>query len=137
MVRHPVRPMYVIIQTRELQLKDLQYARLLKPYLDADLVMELPPGRAEIEFLVDMVNDKTQESEMFEHLLTKTHPNMMPSEIYQHLKDRDDHIPTLYIANYVDDRFRAIRKVERHQELQSLLSVLASRGLVEGVDHLI
>ena len=129
--------MQVIIKTRDLELKDLQFARLLKPYEDAGLVFDLPPGNAELEFLIDMVNDNTIESEMFEHLLNTTHPEMTPSELYHHLQRRDSHIPTLYFARMKNDRFHDIRKIQKHQELQSVLSVLSSRGIIEGVDHLL
>lgn len=122
--------MFKILKMRPLYLKDLQYARLLKPFEDANLVDVIDESE-NLEFLIRLVNDKFEDSKDYIHVLTKTHDNMLPSEIYEHLVKRDDYIPTLYSAYVKDGKYSRIQKITRYQDLQAAIARSQSRGDIE------
>lgn len=88
-----------IVKIRPLTMRELNDARLLKPFEDKGLVKALPKGLPELRFLSQLLSGSDPGQKDFSDILNKTHTGMTPTEIYNHLVARDEYIPTLYLIH--------------------------------------
>lgn len=80
------------------------------------------PVRPEWEWslLKDLVKSHPVNKKDFEHFLTKTHSDILPSEILNDLKIRSDEIPTLAIVRLAKGEVEEIIKVVDANDLHNL-----------------
>lgn len=128
-----------IIRTRALQLPDLKYARLLKPFEDSGLVYDLPQNSAcELALIYDLTMSRNTNETGYSNFLADPHQKMIPSDLYQDLHERKTTIPTLLIAYHTGSlHFRNFLAVRDYHQLQSLLGTLHSRGRIRDTRNLL
>lgn len=130
--------MIKIIRFRPLQFKDVQYAKLIKPFEDAGLVEDLAPDiKKDMELVFDVCNDCYSSHYHFGHVLNFEKSTETPSTLYHHIHNRDEMLPTLWA--YKDDhgRKRDIKAIRSYQDLQALLNIALNRGYVTSSKRLV
>lgn len=104
--------MRVIIQSRQLTIKDLKIGKLLKHYMEHNKVHILDSEKKIYKFLHDVVRDNCYIYKNYENILKKTHKNMTLAEIYYHILKQSDFIPLLYIASYHNGVYSNIEQLD-------------------------
>lgn len=139
MTKFNYQPGTMLIRTRALGLKDLTYARLLKPYEDGGHVYDLPRNKGiELSLVNDIVSSHVFNTVGFSNVLADSSKRVIPSQLYQHLHQRDNWIPTLLVANYhPNGHFTRVESITDYHQLQSLLGTLHSRGVIADTRNLL
>lgn len=130
--------MIKIIRFRPLQFKDVQYAKLIKPFEDAGLVEDMAPDiQKDMELVFDVCSDSYNCHYHFGHVLNFEKSTETPSTLYQHIHNRDEMLPTLWA--YLDDNGhkRKIKAIRSCHELQALLNIALNRGYVTSRKRLV
>lgn len=125
--------MYKIVRAKPLDLTDISYGRLLQPFELAGLVDTIDSPGDILEFVVQIVNDQSNDSKNFDHVLLKTHSHMTPNELYDHLEYKDDYIPKLYmvITDPVTGHYSSIKAVKNYSQLQSFATTANGKGYID------
>lgn len=124
--------MIEIMRLQPFTIADLQYVKLIKPFEDANLVVELPSDQKnEMLFVLDVCTDKHQSHYRFNHFLINGGHSETPTTLYTHLQARDEAIPTLCWYRVDGNRKYDIRAIKDYHELQALLSYATEEGLVK------
>lgn len=119
-----------IIRFRPLQLKHLQWARLLKPFEDAGVVQGfIPNPTSELDLVLKIFNDESAISHYhFDHILTDGSANETPETLYNHLHQLDDHWPNLiYYFDRDDGAPTDFHGISNHYQLQTILRMAQNR----------
>lgn len=120
-----------ILRMRPFSVREVKYARYLKPFEDAGLVDDIDQNDAtELELLIQMINDHNHDEKDYNHLLVSTQPGMKPSDIYRALNLRSPIIPTLYIVDEKDGIYSRFIPIRNCNTLQTFLMVSESKALV-------
>lgn len=117
-----------ILQLRDLTLRDIRFARMLKPFEDYHMV-EYVPHSAEKE--LGLIFNAIQNRELAQFIGQDT-LTMTPTQIFQHLHTRSQQIPLL-ISCYKDENgnYHQFTALKVHQDLQSLIITAKSRGWID------
>lgn len=103
--------MKYLILTRPLSVKELSLARYINPLESQNRVIHLyKDENLMLEFICDMVTYSSDQSQYFEHLLTRHYQSIQPSDLYYHFIDHDAIIPVSYICRYDGYRFTHVEK---------------------------
>lgn len=130
--------MIKIIRFRPLQFKDVQYAKLIKPFEDAGLVEDMTPDvQKDMELVFDVCNDSSTCHYHFGHVLNFEKSTETPSTLYQHIHNRDEMLPTLWVYREDNGRKRKIEAIKSCYELQALLGVALNRGYITSSKQLV
>lgn len=104
----------VVVMTRELKLKELFYARMMKPVIEHHKVIKLDtPGKL-LEFIISLCREDCYDQNFERYLVKKSQPNLTPSELFYLMLEQDDCIPPLYVANYENGRYSVIEKMNNN-----------------------
>lgn len=131
---------FCIVRTRPLQLPDLKYARLLRPFEDSGFVYDLPKNSAnELGLIYDLIMSKSTNEVGYANFLFSGDQKTYPSKLYEDLHKRDPKvIPTLIIAYHKGNcHFKDFLAVRDYHQLQSLLGTLHSRGIIRNTRNLL
>ena len=124
--------MIKIIRFKPFGVKDLQFVKLINPFEDAGLVIDLPNDvKTEITLLQEICNDPNVCNYRYSHILTTPNNRETPSSLYQHIHDRDDALPILCAYNEKNGRRTDIHAIRTYHELQSILRVATEKGHVK------
>lgn len=125
--------MYKIVRAKPLEITDIAYGRLVQPFELAGLDDTIDSPAEILEFVVQIVNDQSNDSKNFDHVLLKTHSNMTPSEIYDHLEYKDDYIPKLYmvITDPETGHYSSIKAVTHYSQLQAFTTTANGKGYID------
>lgn len=107
-----------------------QYENLIKPFESNNLVIDLDEDK-ELWFLENMVKTHPEYMRDFEHVLINPKPGIMPSEVYQSIKNRDDTIPTLCAITIINGSVKDLQRVDNHHHLFKILYQAANRNWVD------
>lgn len=130
--------MIKIIRFRPLQFKDVQYAKLIKPFEDAGLVEVRQPNiKDDLELVFDVCNDSSNCHYHFGHVLNFEKSTETPSTLFKHIYDRDSMLPTLWVYREDNGKKRKIEAIRSCHELQALLGVALNRGYVTSSKRLV
>lgn len=124
--------MHKIVQLRPLTAKEIPYARALKPFEDEGLVDRLYDPIEQLEFLIDITKDTTIDSANFEHVLMKTHKDITPAEIYEHILLQDEYIPPLFIVFQLPNNYKNIYAIKTYKDIQKFVHIMHSKGVING-----
>ncbi len=119
-----------IIRLRPLkQYSDLRFAKWIKPFEDAGLVIDLErDAKQELELVFDIINDKTGDNYYYNHILKNSTHKESPSSLFKHLHARDEMIPTLCYYYSDGNKKRNIRGVHNCHQLQTLTKTAKERN---------
>ena len=123
-----------IIRFRPLELKDLQLARLLKPFEDAGVVEDFVHNPTkELDLILKIYNDESSKSHYhFDHILDNGDSQETPETLFDHLHYRDETWPSLI---YYFDRGEGqaptdFHGITNHYQLQTILRMAQNRNEV-------
>ena len=130
--------MIKIIRFRPLQFKDVQYAKLIKPFEDAGLVEDMEPDiKKDMALVFDVCSDISDCHYHFGHVLNFERSTETPSTLYHHIHNRDEMLPTLWVYRDDDGYRRKIKAIRSCHELQALLNIALNRGYVTSSKRLV
>lgn len=123
-----------IIRFRQLELKYLQLARLLKPFEDAGAVEDFGHNPTkELDLILKIYNDESAKSHYhFDHILENGDSQETPETLFDHLHYRDEKWPGLI---YYFDRGEGkaptdFHGITNHYQLQNILKMAQNRNEV-------
>ena len=107
-----------------------QYKNLIQPFEQNNLVIDLDES-LELWLLENIVKTHPEYMKDFEHVLIDPKPGIVPSELYESIKNRDESIPTLCAINIVDGAVRDLYRIDDHHHLFKVLYQAANRNWVD------
>ncbi len=121
-----------ILKFRDFTIKDLKLGvrskdtakSALRFFTEGGYIVPVPP-EWEWEFLNGLIKSHPIDKKDFEHFLTKTHKNILPSEIFNNLKERSELIPTLAVVKLVRAEVPDITK----WEIEDIVKIEDANGL--------
>lgn len=130
--------MIKIIRFRSFTIKDLQYVRLIKPFEDAGLVVDMSHNvKSEVELVYDICNDHDIPSYHFGHILLHENAKETPSTLFTHIHNRDKILPTLCSYRTDGHNRKHIEAIRNYHQLQALLGIASERGYVSNASKLL
>lgn len=130
--------MIKIIRFRDFTIKDLQFARLIKPFEDAGLVIDFSRNtKSEVELVYDICNDHDIPSYHFGHILLHESSHETPSTLFKHIHERDEILPTLCSYQFDGKHRKHIEAIRNYHQLQALLGIASERGFVSNASRLL
>lgn len=107
-----------------------QYRNLIRPFEQGNLVIDLDEDK-EFWFLEQIVKTHPEHMRDFEHVLIEPKSGILPSEVYQSIKRRDETIPTLCAMTIINGKVRNLQRIDDHRHLFKVLYHAANRGWVD------
>lgn len=107
-----------------------QYQNLIQPFENDNLVIDLDENR-EIWFLENIVKTHPEYMRDFEHVLINPKPDIIPSDVYQSIRNRDETIPTLCALTIINGSVRDLYRIDDHRHLFKVLYQAANRNWVD------
>lgn len=133
--------MMYLIRFRPFKIKDVAAARLSKPFeqtynrlvqpFENDNLMIDLKEEDEVWFVKNAVQTHPEYVKDFGHVLIDPPNNILPSDVYRSVHNRDERIPTLCAVVVIDGEVQEIHKIVGHKQLFDTLYRAATKGWVD------